>query len=176
MSKMYLVSVYFDSKTDRILQKHIDRVSAVSGNHFMTDNRVPPHMTILALEARSADELIPAFESLKGKIESCEVNFVTVGQLFPYVIYAGPVLDDHLRELSEKAYGCFESLEGVTFSRYYMPGSWLPHVTIGKTLDRQQMRLAFEAMQENFVPFSGRISAIGLASVNPHTDVARFEL
>lgn len=173
---MYLVSVYFDEKTNRILRKHIDRISAVSGNHFMTDNHVPPHMTILALEARSSSELIPSFEKLKGKIEGCSVNFVTVGQLFPYVIYAAPVLDDHLRELSEKAYTCFEGLEGVSASRYYMPGSWLPHVTLGKTLDRQQMRLAFEAMQENFVPFSGRISQVGLASVNPHADIERFEL
>ena len=173
---MYLVSVYFDEKTNRILQRHIDRVAAVSGNHFMTDNNVPPHMTILALEARSAERLIPSFESLEGKIEGCNVNFVTVGQLFPYVIYAAPVLDGNLWELSQKAYSSFEGLEGVSASRYYMPGSWLPHVTLGKTLDRQQMRLAFEAMQENFVPFSGRISGAGLASVNPHTDVARFEL
>ena len=105
-----------------------------------------------------------------------EVDFVTVGQLFPYVIYAAPVLNAYLQELSEKVHSCFKDLEGVSMSRYYLPGSWLPHVTIGKTLDKQQMRLAFEALQESFAPFTGRVTAMGLASVNPHTDVSVIEL
>ena len=173
---MYLISLYFDDGTNRILQRHIKRVAEKSGNTFMTDNNVPPHMTVAALEARSAAELIPAFTSLEGMVTGGEVNFVTVGQLFPYVIYASPVLNEYLQEMSEKVHSCFKDLEGVSESRYYLPGSWLPHVTIGKTLERQQMRLAFESLQENFAPFSGMVTAIGLASVNPHTDVSRIEL
>ncbi len=48
---MYLVSAYFDEESDRIIRRHIDRVADKTGNSFMLDNAVPPHMTISSLEA-----------------------------------------------------------------------------------------------------------------------------
>lgn len=173
---MYLVSVYFDGETERILRGHIERIAERSGNAFMTANNVPPHLTVASLEARSADELLPAFRKLSGKACSGRVNFVSIGQFFPYVIYSAALYDDYLRELSEKVHVCFEGLNEVSSSRFYLPGSWLPHVTLGKTLDRQQMRAAFETLQDNFVPFAGTVTAMGLAAVNPHRDLERIEL
>ena len=64
----------------------------------------------------------------------------------------------------------------TSISRYYQPGSWLPHVTLGKTLTKEQMQTAFAVMQDNFQPFTATITEIGLAKVNPHEDVVRFEL
>ena len=133
-------------------------------------------MTIASLEARSSDELIPAFQKLAGRISGGGVNFVSVGQFFPYVIYSAALYDSYLRGLSEAAEECFGGLRGVRQNRYYSPDSWMPHVTLGKTLDRKQMRLAFEALQDNFIPFSGNVTEISLARVNPHRDVERFEL
>ena len=43
---MYLVSVYFDDKANRVLQRYIDQVAERTGNAFMTEKNVPPHMTI----------------------------------------------------------------------------------------------------------------------------------
>jgi hypothetical protein len=38
------------------------------------------------------------------------------------------------------------------------------------------MQMAFSVMQESFVPFEAAITEIGLAMVNPHRDVVRWEL
>lgn len=130
---MYLISVYFDHKTNHTLQNYINRIAAKTGNTFMTDNQVPPHMTISAIEAKSADILKPGFNSLRGKIKQGMVSFVSVGEL-------------------------------------------LPHVTMGKQLDKGQMVKALEVMQECFVPFEATVTEIGLAKVNPHEDVERFVL
>ena len=43
---MYLISVYFDDKTNRILQRYIDRIAEETGNRFMTEHNVPPHVTL----------------------------------------------------------------------------------------------------------------------------------
>ena len=173
---MYLISVYFDGKTNRILQKYINQIAQKTENTFMTEKRVPPHMTISSIEARNAEVLIPAFETLKGKLQSGEIQFVSVGQLFPYVMYAAPVLKAYLQKLSSQVYEAVRDIEETSISKFYKPGSWLAHVTLGKTLDKDQMKKAFEVMQENFVPFSATVAEIGLAKVNPHEDVVRFEL
>ena len=48
---MYLVSVYFDDIANRVLQRYIDQVAERTGNAFMTEKNVPPHMTISSIEA-----------------------------------------------------------------------------------------------------------------------------
>lgn len=173
---MYLISVYFDDSTNRILQGYIDKIAAVTGNTFMTSNNVPPHMTVSSIEARKAEVLVESFEGLKGKIGAGEIQFVSVGQLLPYVMYATPVLNEYLLDLSRETYETFKDIPETSISKYYQPLSWLPHVTLGKTLDKEQMRKAFEVLQESFSPFKATVTEIGLAKVNPHEDVVRFKL
>lgn len=173
---MYLISVYFDEQTNKILQRYIDHVAEKTGNHFMTEHKVPPHMTISSIEARGAEVLLPAFEKLQGNLQSGEIQFVSVGQLFPYVIYTTPVLNSYLMGLSMQVFNHFSDIPETTISRYYKPYSWLPHVTLGKTLKKEEMQTAFGVMQDGFAPFKARVTEIGLAKVNPHEDVMRFKL
>ena len=173
---MYLISIYFDKKTNKTLQWYIDKIAEKTGNRFMIENRVPPHMTIAAIEARNVDILKPAFETLNGKLYSGSMKVVSVGQLFPYVMYATPVLNQELFELSEEVYSTFFDIPETKMSEYYKPFSWLPHITLGKTLDKVQMQKAFQAMQESFVPFTAQYNEIGISKVNPHEDVGRFKL
>ena len=173
---MYLISIYFDKQTNKTLQWYIDKIAEKTNNHFMIENRVPPHMTIAAIEARNVNVLKPAFETLNGKLYSGNMKVVSVGQLFPYVMYATPVLNQELFELSKEVYATFCNIPETKMSEYYRPFSWLPHITLGKTLDKVQMQKAFQAMQESFVPFTAQFDEIGMAKVNPHEDVGRFKL
>lgn len=173
---MYLISAYFDKKTTKILQKYIDRIARETGNIFMTQNHVPPHMTISAIEARTVEVLVPAMDALQGKIECGAVQFVSVGQLLPYVCYATPVLNRYLQELSDRVNEAVQDIPETSVSRFYRPMSWFPHVTLGKTLDKEQMLTAFCVLQESFLPFEGQITELGLSKVNPHEDVVRFVL
>ena len=171
---MYLISAYFDNETNRIMQRYIDRVAKETGNTFMTDNNVPPHLTISSIEARNVDVLIPAFKALSENIRAGEIYFASTGQLHPYVMYVTPVLNNYLQEIQESVYNAYSNIEETTISKFYQPYSWLPHVTIGKKLSKNQMRDAFNIMQEIFVPFKGKITEIGLAKVNPHEDVLKM--
>ena len=173
---MYLISAYFDQRTTKILQKLIDRIARETGNTFMTQNHVPPHLTISAIEARNVEVLVPAMDALQGKIECGPVQFVSVGQLLPYVCYAMPVLNRYLQELAVQVYEAVQNIPETSVSRFYQPMSWLAHVTLGKTLDKEQMRTAFCVLQESFSPFEGQITQLGLAKVNPHEDVVRLLL
>ena len=93
-----------------------------------------------------------------------------------YVCYAMPVLNRYLQELSAQVYEAVQNIPETSVSRFYQPMSWLAHVTLGKTLDKEQMRTAFCVLQESFSPFEGQITQLGLAKVNPHEDVVRLLL
>ena len=175
---MYLITAYFDEKTNKYLKNYINKVAEASGNSFMADHNVPPHLTISAIEAR--EEWLPELEhtvtQLSHRLHSGTIQFVSVGALFPYVLYTTPVLDEYLQKLQQQIYTELTKMENVKISRFYRPYQWLPHVTLGKTLEQEQMLNAFATMQKAFAPLKGNIVEIGLAKVNPHEDLVRFTL
>lgn len=154
----------------------MNQIAEKTGNAFMTENHVPPHMTISSVEARNGELLIPHVEHLKEQLLQDRLQFVSVGMFFPYVIYLTPVLNRYLQEMSETVYEAVSGIDEVSVSRFYQPMQWLPHITLGKKLSKEEMRHAFEIMQDGFAPFHGTITAIGLAKTNPHEDIWRADL
>ena len=44
---MYLISAYFDEHVTKGLQRLIDNIAKETGNTYMIENNVPPHLIIL---------------------------------------------------------------------------------------------------------------------------------
>lgn len=173
---MYLISVYFDDKSSKTLQKYIDRIAFATGNLFMSENNVPPHLTVCAFESKSTAPLVPAFENLVTHISGGVVPIVALGQFLPYVLYVSPVFNSYLQDLSIKTFDCFSQISGVLVNKFYSVGNWLPHITLAKTLSKDQLRTAFDTMQEIFHPMETTVTEISLAKTNPHHDILRFRL
>lgn len=55
---MYLVSIYFDEKTNKTIQGLIDKVARKTGNNFMIAGKVPPHITVSAFETKHEEEIM----------------------------------------------------------------------------------------------------------------------
>lgn len=184
---MYLISAYFDENTNKILKHLQQKIADKTGNDFMIRNNVMPHLTISAIEARNVDVLIPAFEKVcREKLQPLDekgvvnvnntINIVSVGQLFPRVIYAAPVFNEYMMNLSISIYNEFTTIPETNISKFYQPYSWMPHITLGKCLDKEQMRQAFAVLQDLFMPIDGWIAKIGLSTVNPYREVMSVEL
>ena len=173
---MYLVSIYFDEKTDKRIAQYIRKVAEVTGNTFMTDGNVPPHITVSAFETRHEMTALNLVENIVKKLNSGHITWASVGQFFPYVIYMMPVLNEYLQNMSETIYDELSQQRGITISPYYKPFQWLPHATIGKKLSKDEMKKAFEIMQESFGVFESQVVKIGLAKPNPHRDIKIWEL
>lgn len=168
---MYLLSVYFDKKTEKQLQMMIDDIASSTGNDFFLKNNVPPHMTISTFEARSEEIAVQVFQRLEQKLHSFEIDLVSAGVFFPYVIYCQPILNQELMELAETVYSILKEMPEIKVSGMYRPYSWIPHVTLGKKLDKEQMQKAFAVMQKRFVPIKAKIERIGISDTNPHRDL-----
>lgn len=173
---MYLVSIYFDDKTNKIIQHYINKVAEKTGNTFMTDGKVPPHITISAFETKQEQKVIEALNKAIMEMKDGQLEWVSVGTFFPHVIYLAPVLSEYLHSVSQNIYDCLEKIEDTIISPYYRPFQWLPHTTIGKKLSNEEMQVAFQILQNDFSLFDGTVVKIGLAKTNPYTDIISWEL
>ena len=172
---MYLISIYFDEKTNAVIQRLSNRIAEKTGNPFMTEGKVPPHITISAFETKREAQCVELLECLMNDMKKGKITWASVGQFFPYVIYLTPVLNFYLHEMACLIYEKLSKIEETIISPYYQPFQWLPHTTVGKKLSAEQMRIAFEVLQESFAMFEGSATAIGLARTNPYREIVRYE-
>lgn len=172
---MYLISVYFDKKTQNRIQSYINDVASACGNMFMIDNQVPPHITISALETLQESCIAEVLDRTISNIKRDKISWVTVGA-FPTVIFIQPVLNEYLHNLSSTIYESIENLPDTKVSKYYKPFHWLPHATIAKQLSEEEMKVAFEVLQKSFGMFEGEIVRMELAKKNPYRVIASWEL
>ena len=172
---MYLISVYFDKKTEHRIQSYINDVAKESGNVFMMENNVPAHITISAFETLHEEKVLNSLNHVMEEFSRNKIEWVTVGT-FPTVIFIQPVLNEYLHNLSVALYEAINSIPDTKVSKYYKPFSWLPHATIAKQLSEEEMRKAFYVLQKSFGVFEGEVVRIELAKKNPYRVIASWEL
>ena len=167
---MYLVSIYFDEKTNNRIKNYMKEVVKSSGNAFMTENHVPPHITISAFETLEEENAKKALDDTVTGISQGEIQWVTVGT-FPTVIFIQPVLNAYLHKISTKVYEAVKVLPDTSVHKYYRPFAWLPHATIGKQLSKEELLQAFDALQKSFGIFESKVVRMELAKKNPYMGI-----
>lgn len=173
---MYLVSCYFDEKSDERIHQYMKQIEKHTGNRYMLENKVPAHMTISAFDTSREEEVIFALEKIVMKSEKGSLQWASVGVFLPYVLFLAPVYNLYLHELMTETYEALRVIEGVQMRGCYQPYAWIPHTTIAKKLTKQEMTKAFEILQNSFGKFEGKITRIGLAKTNPYQDIISWEL
>jgi hypothetical protein len=173
---MYLISIYFDGPTEKKIRDLIKLTAEYTGNSYMLDGDVPPHITVSAFETKREVQAIEVLEQTMPMLMAGKIQWVSLGQFLPYVLFLSPVLDEYLFSLCKTMYDAISILEETNVSRFYRPFQWIPHTTIGKKLSPEEMRKGFEVLQKSFGPFSGEVVRIGLAKTNPYRDIATWEL
>lgn len=202
---MYHISIYFDEKSTVYMRKLMEKVAKATGNYYMLEAQVPPHITLCALECADEEALKEQLASVFGRAQpgrtqcgevqgstlkldgsrqtqiipstftSGTLQWVSVGTFLPGVIFLQPVLNTYLQGLSELVHSCVQELDGVKIKPCYKPFSWLPHSTIAKKLTARELQVAFEVLQKEFSVFRGNVVRIGLAKMNPHKELASWE-
>ena len=173
---MYLISIYFDKKTEENMQYYINQVAKVTGNTFMLDGNIPPHITLLGFHSTDEAGIITALDESISDLCEGDICFSSVGEFKGQVMYVQPILNEYLHQLSQKVYNIYKDKEEIGFSPFYKPFSWIPHMSIGKHLDESQLMEAFKYLVKNFVPVEAQVTKIGIAKTNPHRDIKIYEL
>lgn len=173
---MFLVSIYFDEKTEERLRGLIAKVAEKSKNSYMIDANVPPHITISAFQTEQEECVIAMLNNQIAEMKKGEIQWVSIGVFQPSVIYLATVLNSYLHEISVRVYEAISNIETITISPCYQPLQWMPHTTIGKKLTKQEMLEAFQTLQHLFFRERGMVTRIGLAKTNPYEEICIWEL
>ena len=174
---MYLISLYFDEKTDQRIRSLMDCAAEGSGNTDMTDKHVPPHITLSVFESREKEEvLLRRLDVVFAGLTQANLTWVSVAAFFPRVLYLVPVLSEALHEFSEKVSQALGSCKDTKIQECYKPFCWIPHTTVARRLTPQQMQGAFAALQTSFVPFDGTVVRAGLSTGSPKQQIRTWDL
>ena len=131
---MYLISAYFDKETTDKIQEYINQVAKKTGNTFMLDGRVPPHITLASFDVYREGQITAFLEQEISQLQQGTLQWASIGTFLPYVIYLAPVLNEYLHRLSVTVNEALLQMDGITVRPHYQPFQWIPHTTIGKKL------------------------------------------
>ena len=174
---MYLISLYFDEKTNRKIRSLMECVAEKSGNTDMIGKHVPPHITLTVFESREREDiLVRRLDAALRGLKTADIYWVSVAAFFPQVLFLVPVLNESLHTFSNTAAQALGSCGGTKIQECYKPFDWLPHTTVGRRLSPVQMQRAFEALQTSFVPFEGSVVRIGLSTGSPKREITYWDL
>lgn len=173
---MYLVSLYFDDESSRKIQSFINKAGYKSGNNFMIDRQVPPHITIASFQSNEEKKVIEVLDKRIKDIEKGKITWASIGIFRSSVLFLAPVLNKYLHNLCVDINESISLLDDISISKYYLPFQWMPHTTIAKQLTREELMAAFQELEKNFTIFSGMITRIGLSKTNPYKDIIVWEL
>ena len=174
---MYLVSIYFDEKTNERLKSYIEQVAKKTGNRFMIEGNVPPHITVGAFESKaSEEELVEVLQTKLSGMKTGKVQLVSVGTFQTSSIFISAVYNEYLHEMCKSVCHALENVDNTVIRKNYQPFYWLPHVTIGKTLSKEQQLAAFEELQKSFGPLEASVVKIGLSKTNPYMDICTWKM
>lgn len=173
---MYLISIYFDENTENTIKKLMHKVADKSGNRYMLEAKVPPHITIASFETDQEDKVIELLDYKVCEMKRGTLQWVSIGVFNPHVIFLAPVLSEYLHSISVLVNKTISCVDNISISRFYLPMQWMPHTTIAKKLSVEEMLLAFKALQNNFRMFSGTVTKIGLAKTNPYQEIKIWHL
>ncbi|MBQ8519327.1 MAG: 2'-5' RNA ligase family protein [Agathobacter sp.] len=173
---MYLISLYFDDNTNKRILKHIQNVAEKSGNGYMVEHNVPPHITISAFEACNETNIVNSLENVMKELHCGGIQWIGIGVFKTSTVFIQPVLNEYLHNLSSIIYESVIKVPDTIVSKYYRPFSWLPHATIAKQLSEEEMRKAFDTLQKAFGMFEGEVVRVELAKKNPYRVIKSWGL
>lgn len=176
----YAVSLFPDDGVAERIRGICGGLSRATGNGFMVQNDVPPHLTLGIFHA--ADEELSQMEecfrefALRARdcISNLCLDFCGVDSFLDKVIFLRLQKDAPLcflnRILHESFLLHFESGD----NRNYLPQNWCPHIALGVKLSHDQFEKGMEFLGSISTPDKCRIVSVGLARCNPYTPLFHF--
>jgi len=181
----YAVTLYFDDETAGQISSLTKELADVTGNDYMIQNDVPPHLTLGMFHVNEADEeklkrLFGEFveraqaEVLCGK--DFEISFGAFEDFIGKVIFIKLEKDQLLAGMNRLLHEVFLPYFEAGDNRNYLPENWYPHITLGFKLSPEQFEKGMEFLKGTTEKPRGRCARIGLACCNPYTQTCEISI
>ena len=174
----FAVSLHFDDNSSIDIATVITEIAEVTMNRFITDNHIPPHITLGAFHVNMMEvpRLMQLVEDFSHTLSCGKIQFSGISDFEGRVLFAKPVVNDYLRSsnaaLHELLIPEFEKGE----NGYYLPEVWHPHCTLGTRLSKRQFAKATEIAGKIQFPFETKVIEMSVFQCHPFAEAGRFKL
>lgn len=174
----YAVSLHFTQDVNEIILNTMSSISELTGNHFMIDNKVPPHVTIGAFHGAKETEgkLIRIVEEFTKTQGSGMVRFSEIGNFNQKVLFLKPEKDEFLTTINNELHKTILPEFEAGENGYYVPEIWFPHTTLATGLNQTQFSKALELAGKISLPLEAKIDNIGFYQCSPFLELKRFQI
>lgn len=171
----YAVILRLDEVSEKKILQMIEMIVAGGVNDYMSENKIPPHVTVAAMDTENLNQVISIMDGIVPKLSSGKLIWSSIGVFNPSVLFLAPVVNEYLLHTSKIVN---ESLSGYDIKclSYYLPFEWVPHTTVATNLNDQEVVAAFSSIQINFKPLSGHSTRITLVQSKPFKIIKEWDL
>ena len=172
----YAVSLHFTPDVNEIITSAVKAIAEVTGNNFIIENKIPPHVTIGAFHASKKEEakLIQLVEEFSKSQKAGDVRFTEIGNFNGKVLFLKPEKDGFLAQINADLHTVllpeFEKAE----NGYYMPEIWFPHTTLATRLNQSQFVKALNVTKSIKLPLETEINEIAIYQCSPFAELKRL--
>ena len=174
----YAVSLHFSPDVNEIITSAVKSIAEVTGNRFIIENKIPPHVTIGAFHAAKDDEakLIQMVEDFTKTQKTEAVRFTEIGNFNRKVLFLKPEKDGFLAQINVVLHSIllpeFEKAE----NGYYLPEIWFPHITLATRLNQRQFEKAQEIANQIKLPLEAAVTEISVYQCTPFEKLKCFSV
>ena len=174
----YAISLHFSADVNDIIASAVKSIAEVTGCNFITENKIPPHVTIGAFHAVKKDEekLIQTVKDFAKSQKAGIIHFEEIGNFTGKVLFLKPEKDGFLAQMNEELHTIllpeFEKAE----NGYYLPEIWFPHTTLATKLNKSQFEKAFKIAESINLPLETEINEIAVYQCSPFAELKRYKL
>ena len=174
----YAVSLHFSQKVNDIVISTLQAIADETGNRFMIENKIPPHITIGAFHAAREEEakLLQLVEEFAQGQKAGSVQFSKIGDFNGKVLFLQPEKNLFLSKINNALHSLllpeFEKAE----NGYYLPDIWFPHTTLATRLNQSQFSAAEEIAKKISLPLEAPIEELAVYQCSPFLELKKFGL
>lgn len=174
----YAISLHFSQDVNDIISQTVASIAETTGNRFIIENKIPPHVTIGAFHATKETEpnLVRLAEDFSRNQKAGLVRFTEIENFNGKVLFLKPEKDAFLSEMNRKLHDLvlpeFEKGE----NGYYTPQIWFPHTTLATRLNPSQFSKALSVAEKIPLPLTAESCELSLYQCSPFLEVRRLQL
>lgn len=174
----YAVSLHFTPDVNKIITSAVKSIAEVTGNSFIIENKIPPHVTIGAFHAAKEDEvkLIQMVDDFTETQNAGVVQFTEIGNFNGKVLFLKPEKDAFLSRINAELHTAllpeFEKAE----NGYYLPEIWFPHTTLATRLNPSQFEKAQEIAKQIKLSLEAIVTEISVYQCAPFEKLKCFSV
>lgn len=145
---------------------HVETISSTATTPRRVD--VEPHISLAVYDGLDPEPLMEVLEAFSEDMSAPDVKLSSIG-LFPGpapVLFAAPVVSSELLALHGHFHAAAASA-GAACWPYYLPGNWVPHVTLAEHLTAEEAGAAVSGAMSLWQPMSTSLHRISLVRFHP---------